>query len=295
MPTYYIWPSLAALIYALAAILTKRALAEGAGVMRYTFLCNVAFFLLFLIPAAVAWQPVQWNQIGWPVLGGLLFFLGQILTVTAIRVGDVSVQSPLMGSKVIFVALISLATGAELVGSRVWMGAALTVVAIFLLGYSSWKSSRRTWIAVGLALASSVAFAASDVLTIAKASGSGVENYLAIVMGVQLLLSVILIPFFSEKVSVVPRNAWPWIAAASGLMALQAITLNVALGHYKHATSFNVIYSSRGLWSVLLIWCFGHLVANRELLGDRKVLVRRLTGATLLLVAVFLILTDRAV
>lgn len=294
MQSYYIWPFLAAVIYALAAILTKRALAEGCGVMRFTLLCNATFFVSFLIPAAVVWQPIHWGQIGWPALGGLLFFLGQILTVAAIRVGDVSIQSPLMGSKVIFVALISLGTGAESVVPGVWLGAALTAVAVFLLGYSSWDSSRRTWIGVGLALASSLAFAASDVLTIAKASGSGVENYLAIVMGVQLLLSLVLIPLFREGVRDIPRNAWAWLGAASGLMALQAVILNVALGHFKHATSFNVIYGSRGLWSILLIWGFGHLVANRELQGDHHVFIRRVTGATLLLVAVFMILTGNA-
>jgi drug/metabolite transporter (DMT)-like permease len=294
MQSYYLWPLLAAVIYALAAILAKRALAEGCGVLRFTVLCNAVFFIFFLIPAAIVWQPVHWGQIGWPILGGLLFFLGQILTVAAIRVGDVSIQSPLMGSKVIFVALISLGTGAESVVSGVWLGASLTAGAVFLLGYSSWDSSRRTWIGVGLALASSLAFAASDVLTIAKASGSGVENYLAIVMGVQLLLSLVLIPLFKDKVRGIPRNAWAWLVAAGGLMALQAVILNIALGHFKHATSFNVIYGSRGLWSILLIWSIGHMVGNSELQGGRNVLIRRVIGATLLLVAVFIILTGSA-
>ncbi|HCC21029.1 MAG TPA: hypothetical protein DEP88_07250, partial [Verrucomicrobiales bacterium] len=65
-------------------------------------------------------------------------------------------------------------------------------------------------------------------------------------------------------------------------------------GHFKHATSFNVIYGSRGLWSILLIWSIGHMVGNSELQGGRNVLIRRVIGATLLLVAVFIILTGSA-
>lgn len=290
MPIYYIWPAVAALIYALAAIITKRALVEGSGVVRFTFVCNAGFLIIFLVPAAINWEPIPWNQIGWPILGGFSFFLGQLLTILAIKVGDVSIQSPLMGSKVIFVALIATIIGAEHVQPAWWAGAGLTTLAVFLLGFSSWREGKKTWIGIGTALLASATYALSDVLVSAKAGAFGVENYLFIVMAAQLAFSLALIPLFNQPLTATPRKAWKWLLVASGLMGLQAIILNTALGYYPHATAFNVIYSSRGLWSVLLIWWIGSQLGNQELAGGKRLLVQRLVGAGLLLAAVGLVL-----
>ena len=290
MQFFYLWPALSAAIYALAALLTKRALVEGAGVMRFTFICNLTFIPVFLLPALVRGGPADWALLGWPIAAGCCFFLGQILTVAALRLGDVSVQSPLMGSKAVFVAILSVLTGAEAVSTSWWSAAGLTAFAVFLLGFSSWRQSRQTWIAVGLALSSAATYAVSDVLVMARASGFGVSAFLAVVMCTQGALSFAMLPFFREPLRAIPRPAWGWLAGASGLMALQALILNQALGVYGHATPFNVIYSSRGLWGVLLVWMAGRFFGNFELAGGGSLLARRLTGATLLTVAVALVL-----
>ena len=292
MHFYYLWPALSAAIYALAALLTKRALVEGAGVMRFTFVCNLAFVPVFLLPALLRGGAVEWAQVGWPIAGGVFFFGGQILTVAALRLGDVSVQSPLMGSKAVFVAVLSVLTGAEAVAASWWSAAGLTAIAVFLLGFSSWRQSRRTWWAVGLALSSAATFAVSDVIVMAHASEFGVSTFLAIVMGTQALLSLAMLPFFRDPLSTVPRPAWGWLLGACLLMALQALILNQALGIYGHATPFNVIYSSRGLWSVLLVWSVGRYFGNTELVGGGRLLARRFIGAALLVVAVLLVLIE---
>jgi drug/metabolite transporter (DMT)-like permease len=161
MQWFYVFPALAALLYAAAAIVTKRALAEDAGVMRFTFLCNLLFVAVFAIPALPQLVNAQWSEVLWPILGGTFFFLGQIFTVAAIRVGDVSVQSPLMGSKVVFVAALSVVFGAETIGAHWWSAAALTMIAVFLLGYTRWQGVTHLGRAVGLALASAFFFAVS--------------------------------------------------------------------------------------------------------------------------------------
>jgi hypothetical protein len=57
-----------------------------------------------------------------------------------------------------------------------------------------------------------------------------------------------------------------------------------------HAASINVVYASRGLWSVLLVWWLGHLVKSREQHLERAVLISRLSGATLMVAAIALVL-----
>jgi drug/metabolite transporter (DMT)-like permease len=292
MQLYYFWPALAAFTYAVGAILTKRALAEGSGVVRFTFACNLAFLVTFLLPALVASEPFAWSQIGWPILGGISFFLGQVLTIGAIRVGDVSIQSPLMGSKVVFVALIGTFFGSEKVQPTWWVGAGLAALAVFLLGFSNWKQSRSTWLAVGMAIGASAIYAVSDVLVATKAGHFGVRNYLAAVMVVQFILSTALIPLFRQPMSAIPRSAWKWVLIASLMMSTQAILMNISLGYYPYPTAFNVIFSTRGLWSVLLVWWFGSLVGNRELAAGSGLVIRRLLGAGLLLAAVGLVLSS---
>jgi len=61
---------------------------------------------------------------------------------------------------------------------------------------------------------------------------------------------------------------------------------------YRQATSANVLYSSRGLWSVVAVWAIGHWFANREQHLGARVLVWRVLGALLLMAAIILVILD---
>jgi hypothetical protein len=62
------------------------------------------------------------------------------------------------------------------------------------------------------------------------------------------------------------------------------------VAHWGHAAPANVLYSSRGLWTVLLVWAFGHWVKSREQHLGRRVLTWRLSGAFLMMSAIVLVL-----
>ena len=51
----------------------------------------------------------------------------------------------------------------------------------------------------------------------------------------------------------------------------------------------NVVYATRGIWSVALVWCIGHWLRNTELhtAGPRAMAIRSL-GAALILASVAL-------
>ena len=59
---------------------------------------------------------------------------------------------------------------------------------------------------------------------------------------------------------------------------------------FHNATAANVIYSSRGLWSVVAVWAIGHWFANRERHLGAEVLRWRLAGAGLMMAAIALVL-----
>jgi hypothetical protein len=54
-----------------------------------------------------------------------------------------------------------------------------------------------------------------------------------------------------------------------------------------------VVYSARGLWSVLAVWWVGHWFGNTERDRGGSVLRTRLFGAALLLVAIVLVVVAK--
>ena len=86
----------------------------------------------------------------------------------------------------------------------------------------------------------------------------------------------------------VSATNWRWLAAGAALLGVQACGVAwgiVTLG----ATTTNVLYNSRGVWSVVLVWCVGHWFGNTERARGRSVMLRRLAGSLLLLSAIFLL------
>jgi hypothetical protein len=55
----------------------------------------------------------------------------------------------------------------------------------------------------------------------------------------------------------------------------------------------NIVFSSRGMWSVLFIWWFGKFLGNEERLLGRKVFWQRLAGAVLILAAIVMVIIKK--
>ncbi len=282
--------SLAGLIYACAALVAKRSLFAGGGLLRLSFVMNWVFLLVFLTLGLGGIEQVNPAGWWWPLLAGGLFFTGQIFTFAAIRVGDVSLQTPVMGTKAVFVVLIAAVLGTEPVDGGLWAAAALAAGAVALLGFSGKGAGERTGLTLVLALLSSLSFAGSDVLVGAHGAEFGPRTFIVLMIAVNAFLSFGLIPFFREPLRAVPRRAWPWMLAASVLMAGQALILNYALAAHGNVGVANVLYSSRGLWSVLLAAPFALLLGMPRATWTAGIFVKRLIGALLMMAAIGLVL-----
>src|SRR5437773_1389011 len=122
---YLIWPLVAALVFAFGSMVYKRAYVAGAGVAHTAILNNVVLGIIFLPLLALETHPIRWDKWREPVFTSLAYVLGHLLNVLALRWGDVSLATPLLGSKIIFVAFLGWAIfGAHLSGS-LWMAAGL--------------------------------------------------------------------------------------------------------------------------------------------------------------------------
>ncbi|MEM7680815.1 MAG: hypothetical protein AAF288_02565 [Planctomycetota bacterium] len=140
-------------------------------------------------------------------------------------------------------------------------------------------SRRAIYIALGVSLLAALSFAAFDV---GVKQWSPVNEFGRLVppaMLVALALCATLPILTGEKVFIRPRAGRRWLALAAALFSAQALVLIWALGKYGDPTGMNVVYGSRGVWSVLLVALAGVFVTSVETFDSRSVFVRRLMGS----------------
>lgn len=286
MEVFHIYAAIAAVGYAIAAILSKQALARGAGVLRLSFVINWSFVLVFASLLRGHEGSIPWDKLHYPVITGFLFFLGQVFTFTAIRFGDVSLQTPVMGTKAVFAVILAVLLGTEVVTPPMALAAIVSMLGIALLGFSG-DGVERVGRTLCLALLSSFFFAGSDTMVGFFASDFGVPMFLFLAIFSNALFSLGLVPFFRESLREMPRVAWPWILAASLGMALQALLLNYTLATYQNVAAVNVIYTTRGLWSVLLgALALKFFASAGRPAAPPRIFILRLAGAILMTLAI---------
>ena len=74
-------------------------------------------------------------------------------------------------------------------------------------------------------------------------------------------------------------------------MGIQGISLISAISLFGEATRINVIYSVRGLWSVMAVWLVGHWFGNTEKEMGVARFRFRTAGAVCMCLAIILSLT----
>src|SRR6185369_5865443 len=162
---YLLLPFSASLLYVFGAIYLKDASSRGVGVWRTTVVTNVIFALVFssLWLMGGQWpEPAAWIQ---PAVTAFLFLAGQVLALIALQRGDVSVATPVMGLKVILVALFVTTILGDRVPGIIWGAAALSSVGvIFLSRRGEGPHAGGTIPALIYGALAAVAFALFDVL-----------------------------------------------------------------------------------------------------------------------------------
>ncbi len=292
LPISLLLAAIAGLGYSLGAFVSKRALHEGMGVLRLAFISNWLFVLVFILPLIGSGLHISSKaQLYQPVITGIFFFLGQVFTFTAIRLGDVSLQTPVMGTKAVFVVLIAILAGTEVITAEIGMAAVVSALAVALLGFSGVKGGR-TALTISMALLSSLFFAVSDTLVGVYGREFGTESFLFLAMMTNALLSMGLIFFFRAPLTRSTRPQFLWTLAAGLFMAAQALLINWTLSEFGNVSSINILYSTRGLWSVVLAVPLALSLAIPTPQLTRRLLIQRLIGAALMSVSIVLVITS---
>ena len=286
---FLLFPLASSILYVIAALFLKQAAAKGIDIWRTAFVCNAATSILFLILWPLGGEPIQGHLLWQPLVVALFFVLAQLLSFLAFKIGDVSVAIPVMGSKVILVALFTTILGVGSVPASLWIAAVLSAVGIAFLNQKGQSRHEHVLRTVWLALAAAASYAIFDVLVMSWAPQWGVGRFLPLVMIMSALLSITFLPFSKKQQSDENRRSHRPLYFGAFFIALQALILVSALGIYGEATAINIIYSTRGLWSILAVWFFGHWFANTERTQGGTVFKARLIGAICLSAALVLV------
>ena len=282
-------PAMSALLYVLAALFIKKAITAGCGQGQVNLLVNLLPALVFQLFWLLS-GPVDWAQAWRPALAACTFLLGQIFTFLALRSGEVSVTTPVLGTKVVFTAMFSAIVFAQALELRWWLGALACSLGVMLVTGATWRTlaprlMRRDAV---FALGASAAFGMTDVLVQHWTHFLGVPAFVALMFGFTgIMAAAAFLPRLRGGFGVAGLEP---LGLGAILYSLQILGMAVALGLHRSATAVNIVYGSRAVWSVALAWMLARFLQAEEARDPREVMVRRLAGSLLIFGAVLAVL-----
>jgi drug/metabolite transporter (DMT)-like permease len=219
----------------------------------------------------------------------LLFFLGQVGTFRALSGGDVSVATPVLGSKVVITALFGALFLPGGVGPDLWVGAFLCTAGVALVGLQPGVRHGKALRAVGWGLGSAAVFSLTDVIVARAAREMGFCLFGPWMMVGMAVLSFWVMPP-RDWGNIFQRGGRGWAWAGAALVGFQGTFLYASIALSGDPVGVNIVYAVRGLWSVLLVAWIGKWLGNREAGLPCSVLLLRGVGAVLLIGAVWAVL-----
>ncbi len=286
-------PILCSILYPIGTLLAKRAFARDADLWTVAVVNYWVMALVFLPVLLLDARPIPWNLWWQPALMGLCSFAGQAFGFKAISFGDLTVATPALSSKVLLVALFTVAVLHLSVPLGWWLAAGFSFAAVFFLQAGAHSARRKTAVTLAYSLLTALCFALGDVLIQKWSPGWGAFHFMPAFAIASACYSVVLIPWMKKPLLGFSRHTWKWLLAGTGILSLQALGLTLVIGIFHRVTQANVLFSARGLWNFLIIWFVGHWFKNTERAEGGRVMAFRLVGAGLMFAAIVLVSLTR--
>ncbi|MGK0186708.1 MAG: drug/metabolite transporter (DMT)-like permease [Verrucomicrobiales bacterium] len=269
-------------------MIIKRAFDHGAESIPVFHHANYLAAALFSVLIFFETAPIRAELLYQPAIVALTIFLGAWFTFAAIRIGDVSLVTPLLGVKVIAVAATSVLLTGDQVSPRMWIAAGLAAAGIFALSFKDMRSKGALLPALGLSLLSAGTFGVSDVLLQKWAADFGPMAFIPIMSWFVAFYSIAQGLLIKSPIPKFPATSRKWVWISNFILATQGLMMAIALAFFNDATHVNIVYSSRGLWGIVLVWMFGNMMGLQEARHRPGTMIWRLAGATLVTIAIIL-------
>lgn len=293
---HLVFPLLSSILFVLAATYARKA--TSAGVTPYTATALSNFTL------AIIWLVIGLSQDAWIPLGslwqavwiGAAFVTGQLATYLAFRLGDVSLATPVFGVKIIMVAFMSSMLADQGITTSIWTAAALATVGVAVIQFGASANSetkltaRRAAFSIGFALLAATLLSIFDIAVQRAGKEHGALPFLSTMFVSVGVLSLGLLPWTNSVAQIRSIGASKPLLLAAGFMAAQGLSVTYALGQFGDATRINIVYSLRGLWSVLFAWIAARFLAKAGSGMSRSTLLYRFIGAVMVTLAIVIAL-----
>ncbi len=287
---FLLFPFLSAIVYTFAAMLFKNVLEKGLNIWFLNFMSNLGTFI-FVVPLYF-WGQKSVTAIPLlpPAIIGGLFVAGQTFSLLALKYGDVSVATPMLGTKVLMVAFFTVILLHLPVPLLLWCAAILTIFALFLLRGNDSNGEKSFLPTVLFSLLCALCFALSDIYLQKWSPQYGPDNLVFVVFVFVTILSLGFFPLFLKNKLNLSKSILIPMTISVLCIGLQTTLMAIALSRFQKATEINIVFSSRGMWSVALAWFLGNLLGNNERMLGKKIFFKRFIGSLLIIVALVLVL-----
>jgi len=248
-----------------------------------------AVLLLVLRPL---WLP-SWGDVALILAGSISYLAGQLALARVLRDESSSRITPLLGSKIIVLALLSALCLQQHLLPAQWLAVLLSAGAAWLLNESGGRMPATLLVLVSAAV---LGYCLSDLsvgVILQQLPADGPPRGLLVAAMFYLMSGIVVLPFVFRREAHVGRIwalalpcALTWFAAMCLLCACFAC-IGVVFG--------NIVQATRGLIAVVLGWAVARIgFTHLEVHVSRRVFWRRIAGAVLMLLAVALYLCARA-
>jgi drug/metabolite transporter (DMT)-like permease len=291
-PRWLILPAVSAFLYVVSAICIKQSIVAGAHQGAVNFVVNLLAGVVFQ-PLWLLAGPVDWSIVWMPAVASIAFSAGQVFTFAALRHGDVSLATPLLGVKVIFTVMVASLIFGETLSIKWWIAASAGTLGVIFVTGASLRTllPRLTRPDALAALLAAGCFAFTDVLVQRWARDFGVPAFMALMFGGVAVISTVVFPLKDgREVLKIPAASRVYLFIGGGVLGVQALGMGIAIAMTGNATAANIVYSSRSLWSVALAWAMAYFLRGSGPGSEQGMLGARLGGSILLIAAMLIIL-----
>jgi drug/metabolite transporter (DMT)-like permease len=283
--------------------LAQRALGRQGVALRLLAIAHLLMAAVCIPLVWAAWpaMPPAWESFAIPVIAsGGFYLVGQSALFAALRRAEASRIAPLLGLKIVMLAVIVSSVLGQVLDARQWLAVALCVVAAALLqaGRGGVPAA-----AFGFVLACCLCFAISDIWIVrlidglqAGAAAAGGELGRLHAGGLAMALTYVLcgIVFIPLVAALWPHTRADWKAAttyaAAWLVSMAGLYCCFGL---VGAVFGNILQSARGLMAVALGATLAHHGwHDLEQKVDRGTLLRRAAAALLMTAAITIYVID---
>lgn len=291
MPLYILLPLLAAVAYSAGGLFNKQAMAAGCDVYRTAAFTTWATTLMMLPLSLLQRSPLPLHLWYQPLITSVCFASGTAFFMLALRVGDLSLVAPLCGIKPLINALLVAGLLGMPVLPNTWIACLLTAIALLILRTPNRTTAHSFRLTALITFLSVISFALCDTCFQHWAAAWGVFRFSAITFSFASLAALTLIPAFRTPWKNLPKTVRGHALTGAALCALPGLFMSYTLGTFGHAPEVNVAYSTRALFSILIVRFAGQRIGSTEQHMSHGILTRRITGTLVLTVAIVLVIS----